>query len=130
MRATASWSSRRPPTRRPRPSRPRHDDDQRPDRLIRTFGAVTTAETGTRLFTEAELRERIERWASIEHGSASAGEHAVAATIADELRGLGLDVRVEEEQVHGGYWWPIGLPTALAAVAGVIGGAFAALAGL
>jgi hypothetical protein len=91
---------------------------------------VTTAETGRRLFAEAELRERIERWASIEHGSASPGEHAVAAMIADELRGLGLDVRIEEEQVHGGYWWPIGIPTALAAVAGVVGGAFAALAGL
>src|SRR6188472_1255934 len=91
---------------------------------------MTTAETGSRLFTEAELRERVERWASIEHGSASRGEHAVAAMIADELRGLGLDVRIEEEQAHGGYWWPIGIPTALAAVAGVVGGAFAAVAGL
>jgi len=86
--------------------------------------------TGSRLLSQAELRSRIERWASIEHGSASAGEHAVAAMIADELRGLGLEVRVEEEQVHGGYWWPIGIPTALAALAGVVGGAFAALAGL
>jgi peptidase M28-like protein len=79
--------------------------------------------------SEDELRERIERWASIEHGSASPGEHAVAAMIADELRGLGLSVRVEEEQVHGGYWWPIGIPTALAAVAGLVGGAFAVIAG-
>jgi hypothetical protein len=80
--------------------------------------------------SEDELRERIERWASIEHGSASPGEHAVAALIADELRGLGLSARVEEEQVHGGYWWPIGIPTALAAVAGLVGGAFAVIAGL
>lgn len=80
--------------------------------------------------SEDELRERIERWAAIEHGSASPGEHAVAALIADELRGLGLSVRVEEEQVHGGYWWPIGIPTALAAVAGFVGGAFAVIAGL
>jgi Peptidase family M28 len=79
--------------------------------------------------SEDELRERIERWASIEHGSASPGEHAVAALIADELRGLGLSARVEEEQVHGGYWWPIGIPTALAAVAGLVGGAFAVIAG-
>src|SRR4051812_49443689 len=50
--------------------------------------------------------------------------------IADELRGYGLQPRIEEEQVHGGYWWPIGLPTALSAVAGVIGGAFAVVAGL
>jgi hypothetical protein len=84
----------------------------------------------TGLMTEAELRERVERWASIEHGSASPGEHAVAAMIAGELRGLGLDVRIEEEQVHGGYWWPIGIPTALAAVAGIVGGALAVGAGL
>jgi hypothetical protein len=82
------------------------------------------------LLSEAELRERIERWTSIEHGSASPGEHAVAAMIAGELRDLGLEPRVEEEQVHGGYWWPIGIPTALAAVAGVVGGAFALVAGL
>jgi Peptidase family M28 len=82
------------------------------------------------LLSQLELRERIERWASIEHGSASYGEHAVAALIADELRELGLDVRIEEEQVHGGYWWPIGIPTALAAGAGVLGGKFAAVAGL
>jgi hypothetical protein len=91
---------------------------------------VTTTKTGVALLSQAELRERIERWCSIEHGSASPGEHAVAALIADELRSYGLDPRVEEEQVHGGYWWPIGIPTALAAVAGVAGGAFAAVAGL
>src|SRR4051812_22003503 len=85
--------------------------------------------TGSGLLSTVELRERLERWTSIEHGSATPGEHAVAAMVADELRELGLDVRVEEEQVHGGYWWPIGIPTALAAVAGVIGGAFAVLAG-
>jgi Peptidase family M28 len=82
------------------------------------------------LLSEAELRSRIERWASIEHGSASPGEHAVAAMIADELCGYGLQPRIEPEQVHGGYWWPIGIPAALAAVAGVIGGAFAVVAGL
>ena len=80
--------------------------------------------------TEAELRERVERWCSIEHGSASPGEHAVAALIADELRGYGLDPRIEEERAHGGYWLPIGIPTAVAAVAGVVGGVFAVVAGL
>jgi len=91
---------------------------------------VAATETQAALLSESDLRERIERWASIEHGSASAGEHAVAAMLADELRGYGLQPRVEEEQVHGGYWLPIGIPTALAALAGVIGGAFAAVAGL
>jgi len=82
------------------------------------------------LLSETELRERVERWCSIEHGSASPGEHAVAAMIAAELRGYGLETRVEEEQAHGGYWLPIGIPTALAAIAGVVGGAFAVVAGL
>src|SRR6476660_1701567 len=82
------------------------------------------------LLSEADLRERVERWCSIEHGSASPGEHAVAAMIAAELRGYGLETRVEEEQAHGGYWLPIGIPTALAAIAGVVGGGFAVVAGL
>src|SRR4051794_32519274 len=91
---------------------------------------MATTAISSELLGEAELFSRVSKWASIEHGSASEGEHAVAALIADELRSFGLSVRVEEEQVHGGYWWPIGIPTALAAVAGVVGGAFAALAGL
>src|SRR3954454_23171439 len=54
-------------------------------------GPVTTvARSG--LLSEDELRSRLERWCSIEHGSASPGEHAVAALIADELRGYGLAV--------------------------------------
>lgn len=91
---------------------------------------MATAESTAAFLSEAELRQRVERWCSIEHGSASPGEHAVAALIADELRGYGLQPRVEEEQAHGGYWWPIGIPTALAAVAGVVGGALAVVAGL
>ena len=97
---------------------------------MRRFEAVATISTRPLLLSDAELRERLERWTSIEHGSASPGEHAVAAMIADELRGLGLDPRIEEEQAHGGYWLPIGIPTALAAVAGFVGGAFAVIAGL
>jgi hypothetical protein len=91
---------------------------------------VAITESTTALLSELELRERVERWAAIEHGSASPGEHAVAAMIADELRGYGLQPRIEEEQAHGGYWWPIGIPTAISAVAGVIGGALAVVAGL
>jgi hypothetical protein len=82
------------------------------------------------LLSQAELRERVERWASIEHGSASPGERAVANLLADELRGLGLPVRIEEEEVHGTYWWPVGLPTALAAAAGLAGRLPGAVAGL
>jgi hypothetical protein len=91
---------------------------------------VATAETTTALLPEADLRERVERWAAIEHGSATDGERVVAEMLADELRDLGLDVVVEEEAAHGGYWLPIGIPTALAAVAAFFGRAVAAIVGL
>src|SRR5438552_13944588 len=84
----------------------------------------------SRLLSRGQLRERIERWSAIEHGSATPGERAVANMLADELRGLGLPVRIEEEQVHGGYWWPIGIPTALAALAGLVGRALGVVVGL
>jgi hypothetical protein len=50
--------------------------------------------------------------------------------LADELRGLGLNPRIEEEQVHGTYWWPMGILTALAAVAGIVGRTLGVVAGL
>jgi Peptidase family M28 len=91
---------------------------------------VATAETTTTLLTEDQLRQRIERWASIDHGSATEGEAAVAEMLAGELRDLGLEVVIEEEPAHGGYWFPVGIPTALAAIAAFSGRAVAAVAGL
>jgi peptidase M28-like protein len=91
---------------------------------------VATAETTSTLLTEAQLRERVERWAAIDHGSATDGERQVAELLADELRGLGLDAVIEEERAHGGYWFPVGIPTALAAVGGFLGRAAAAVIGL
>ena len=84
----------------------------------------------TALLSQDELRGRIERWCSIEHGSASPGERAVANMLADELRGLGLEPRIEEERVHATFWWPIGIPTALAALAGLFGRALGVVTGL
>ncbi len=61
------------------------------------------------LMTKTELRERVERLAAIERPSASEGERRAAELIAEELGG-----RCETERVHGTYWWPIGILTALA----------------
>lgn len=72
------------------------------------------------LLSEQELFERIERLASLDRPSASAGELAAAEAIAGELRELGLAVRIERERVHGTHWWPTGLPTALGALAGLL----------
>ena len=80
-------------------------------------------------------RELIERvvteLASYERPSASDGERRAAEWLAGELREAGCrDVRVEEERAHGGYWWPLGLLNAGAALAALVGGRrVAALAG-
>ena len=65
------------------------------------------------------LIERVVReLASYERPSASAGERRAAEWLARELEAAGCrDVRVEEERAHGGYWWPLGLLNAAAALA-------------
>ncbi|HEV2076069.1 MAG TPA: M28 family peptidase [Thermoleophilaceae bacterium] len=70
------------------------------------------------LLSEEELRERIVRLAAIERGSASAGERRAAEEIVAEMAGLGWRARIEEEPAHGTYWWPLGLITGIAALAG------------
>lgn len=76
-----------------------------------------------------ELRERVERLAALERGSATAGELAAAELIAAELAGLGLPVRRERESVHGGYWLPIGITAAAGVAAAALGGRRGALLG-
>jgi hypothetical protein len=63
-------------------------------------------------------RTAIETLAAIERPSASAGEREAAELIAEWLRAHGCHVSVEEESVHGGYWWPIGLANVVAGLAG------------
>jgi hypothetical protein len=80
--------------------------------------------------TEAELRAWVERLARIHRPSASSGEREAAELIAADLEGAGARVRIEEERAHGGYWWPVGLPAALSALAARRGGLLGALTGL
>ena len=68
-----------------------------------------------------ELRRTIEHLSSWERPSASEGERRAAEWIADELRTLGFPADVEEERAHGTYWWPMGLLSAAAAIAGLAG---------
>ena len=74
------------------------------------------------------LMERVVReLAAHERPSASAGEWRAAEWIAAELEAAGCrDARVEEERAHGGYWWPLGLLNAGAALAARLGGRRAA----
>jgi hypothetical protein len=60
-----------------------------------------------------ELRADVEHLAAIERGSASPGEREAADWIAARFRAHGLTAVVEEERVHPGYWWPIGLMNAI-----------------
>jgi acetylornithine deacetylase/succinyl-diaminopimelate desuccinylase-like protein len=77
------------------------------------------------------LIERVVReLASYERPSASGGERRAAEWLAGELEAAGCrDVRVEEERAHGGYWWPLGLLNAAAALAARLGRLPAALVG-
>ncbi len=77
------------------------------------------------------IKRVVTELASYERPSASEGERRAAEWLAGELREAGCrDVRVEEERAHGGYWWPLGLLNAGAALAALAGGRrAAALAG-
>jgi Peptidase family M28 len=81
---------------------------------------------GTRPLIERVVREL----AAVERPSASDGERRAAEWIAAELRDAGSrEARVEEERAHGGYWWPLGLLNAGAALAALLGRRAAAPAG-
>jgi acetylornithine deacetylase/succinyl-diaminopimelate desuccinylase-like protein len=78
----------------------------------------------------AVIERVIRELASYERESASPGERRAAEWLAGELREAGCrDVRVEEERAHGGYWWPLGLLNAGAALAAVLGRVPAAVVG-
>lgn len=65
----------------------------------------------------ARLEAIVRHLERIDRPSASVGEAEAAGWIAERLRGHGLDARLEQEDAHGGYWWPLGLLN----VAGLLG---------
>jgi hypothetical protein len=66
------------------------------------------------------LRDAIVHLAAIDRPSASAGEREAAQWIAAQLSEFGCSARIEEERAHGGYWFPLGVPNALAGAAGLL----------
>ncbi len=68
-----------------------------------------------------EARRTIEHLTSWERPSASDGERRAAVWIADRLSSHGFPVEVEEERAHGTYWWPMGLLSLFAGLAGLAG---------
>jgi hypothetical protein len=80
---------------------------------------TTATRTAGRLLGQDELRAHVERLAAQPRETATPGERAAGEWIARTLEDLGHPVRREAERVHGTYWWPIGLATAAAALAGL-----------
>ncbi|HLY47566.1 MAG TPA: M28 family peptidase [Solirubrobacteraceae bacterium] len=83
-------------------------------------------------------RHAVHVLAAFDRPSASDGERRAAEWIADRLNELGCSAQIEEEQAHGGYWWPLALVNAVGAAGGAlalrrrgrVGRAVAALAGV
>jgi hypothetical protein len=82
---------------------------------------------------DAELRalaeEAVHHLASFDRPSASEGERRGAEWIAERLRAEGLEPRIEQEEAHGTYWWPLGLMTLLAGLVSLVPSRLARLAG-
>jgi len=70
------------------------------------------------------LRERLEELERIERPSASDGERQAAEWLVAQFHELGAEARIEAEDAHGTYWWPLGIGAGLGAL-----GAIAALRG-
>lgn len=73
---------------------------------------------------QAQLRTNLEALEAIERPSASDGERRAAEWLVARLAEVGAAARIEAEDAHGTYWWPLGLGAALGAL-----GAVAALRG-
>jgi hypothetical protein len=102
-------------------------------------GATRTSAQSAGHLDQEWLRGLVEALASIHRPTASQGERVAAEWVADRLRELGADgARVEREDVHGTFWWPLGLAAGAGVVAGLLamrgrrvaGGLLAAAAGL
>ncbi len=67
------------------------------------------------------LREIVETLERLERPSASPGELEAAEWIRARFEALGARARIEAEPAHGTYWWPEGLATLAAGLAGLQG---------
>jgi hypothetical protein len=80
--------------------------------------------------TRALMERVVRELTAFERPSASEGERRAAEWLAAELTAAGCrEVRTEQERAHGGYWWPLGLLNAGAALAALAGRRAAAVVG-
>lgn len=66
------------------------------------------------------LRSRLEELERIERPSASDGERQAADWLAGQLAALGARARIETEDAHGTYWWPLGIGAGLGLAGGLL----------
>ena len=70
---------------------------------------------------EARLRRDVEELSAIHRPSASPGERQAAEWLVARLEEHNIVGRIEVEDGHGTYWWPIGVASVAGALAGVAG---------
>ncbi len=68
----------------------------------------------------AFLRDLVEALCSIHRPTASPGERRAAEWLRSKLTDNGARARIEVEDVHGTYWWPLGIASAAGALAGLV----------
>lgn len=82
--------------------------------------APTPSTTATPPWLDQEwLRGEVETLAAIHRPTATEGERRAAEWVAARLGEAGAETRIEEEDSNGGYWWPLGITAAAAALAGI-----------
>jgi hypothetical protein len=69
----------------------------------------------------AGARDDISHLAGLDRLPCSPGEHEAAEWIAEQLRAVGLPTTIDEETIHGTYYWPLGLANAAAVFGGLLG---------
>jgi hypothetical protein len=67
------------------------------------------------------MRERLEQLERIHRPSASEGEREAAEWLVACFAELAVDARIETENAHGTYWWPLGIGAAAGALGGLAG---------
>ncbi|HEU5253470.1 MAG TPA: M28 family peptidase [Solirubrobacterales bacterium] len=66
------------------------------------------------------LRERLEELEGIERPSASDGERRAAEWLVAQFAELGAEARIEAEDAHGTYWWPLGIGAGMGALGAIL----------
>jgi peptidase M28-like protein len=83
--------------------------------------AATTSPIADRLGSPDPdwMRERLEQLERIDRPSASEGEREAAEWLVERFSELGVEARIEVEDAHGTYWWPLGIGAAAGALGGL-----------